>query len=209
LNSYFENPDGINEEIEQLEDGVYVEKLFRRATLLETADDGDFVYGDVSRGKKGWFFEPDPQRSLLAIGMLLIRQLAGRETEERDIACFDEECGVSLDGFIETMNARGFTIEEHYSLSMRDVMELLESDGRLLCAVSSGVLEQHRCVGLRGMAADCMIEMTGLDISNPMDIKVFYNHVAQKDGCGRICAWDVFQNSWRVSDKYALFVTKG
>ena len=201
---------------EQLEEGVYLEKLNAYPASLDVIEDEDFIYGDIEQGREGWFYEPAPTRNLIAWDIILAKQIAGREAEEQEIysrleklTYFNEECGCSLGDFEKLLASQGFIMEQYDGLSMRETMELLETEGRLLCAVNTGIITDHIDAKLRGLMADCMVEVIGMDISNPENIRIYYNILTEKDGCGKSCRWDSFQNAWKTSSRYALFVYKG
>lgn len=204
--------------LEQLEEGVFLEQIGVQkedSEIGETAETG-YIFGDLGCGTAEWHFQENPEMREMSLVCFIIHLLTGREVdihEECDLAAarglYHPQAGMSKENIRQMLLGHGLEVEQYTDLSMRDTMELLESGGRLLCVVNSWVMDDRHASGLRGLTPDCMVVLSALDVSDPVDIRAHYISVSSESECMKKCSWDLFQRAWMTGNRYAMSVSPG
>lgn len=200
----------IHTEIEKLEEGIFVEKIQRSIDVESPSE--DFYYGNYQEGTKGWVFDVNPDKNLsMVVHMLLNQMYEDVDIQQDNLEYFSkiDAQNMSIGDFTQVLYERELHVEEYSGLNLKETLSLLDDDGKLLCFLSADILEGTSAVKLKGLAPNRVVELIGVDISNPINIRAFYNDPTCEDGCGKSCGWKKFNSAWDTSGKYAMFIFKG
>ena len=193
--------------IDKLEEGIFLEKIQRNIDDEMLSE--DFFYGNKQEGIDGWMFDTNPDRNLNMVACMLINQMY-EETEDQhvdleNISKIDSQ-DMSVGEFMRVLKDRDLHIEEYLGLNLRETLSVLDDEGKLVCFLNADIIEGTPAAKLKGLTPNRVVELVGIDISDPFNIRAFYNDTTCSDGCGKSCEWTVFNFAWDTSGRYAMFV---
>ncbi len=200
--------------LDRLEEGIYFERLGVCHESEEKIDEEAFLFGTPRQDAECWHLQLEDNSGGIACQTYVIEQLTGEGISEQELCkkaehwgFYDPQSGISTDDLVLMLEKQGFVVEYMEDISMRDAMEMLE-DGKLLCAVSRIALEDSGMPQFPGISADCFVELTGIDLSDPANVRAYINAPYDKSGAGKACSWDAFSAAWKIGGRAAIYVNR-
>lgn len=174
------------------------------------------IVGDIEGDKESWHRQTSPNSCDICVEEFVAEQLLDKEFSEQDFAeyaenkgWYDYEKGTYADDFGKILEDLGLEVERGMGYDLQDIAEELKNGGKVMCHVNSGALHNPEYAEIPGLKGDHMIQVIGIDATNPADVKIIINDsgVPEGEGC-RVDASD-FLKAWEKSGNLALKVRKG
>ena len=199
-----------------LEPGVIWEHIGDSREGVETQETTDRFFGSPEKDAENWHLQVQDSSCAICCQEFVAEQLLGEDFSEENMSRFatergwyDPEMGTTMSDVGKLLEAMGLRVERSHMADLSEVAGDLESGGKVMCAVCCEVLanpDLDRCIGL---SANHMVQVTGIDATNPADIKVILNDPGVENGKGRCISAKTFLKSWKYSGNYAVSTWKG
>ena len=170
--------------------------------LKEQGDDR-FV-GEPLEDLKHWHQQETPTSCAVACQDYIIDALTEQDPTEQELRELAEEMGWYREGegtpgfaIGELAKYYGLQAEAEPGMSLEQVKNALEQGDKLIASVDTRLLyypENEEFAFAEFLKQGChAVQVTGLDMSNPDDIKVIINDPWMKEGGANVYSWDEFE----------------
>lgn len=201
--------------LEQLELGLTLEHLEVSDINSEYNEASDTVIGDPEKDAENWHLQDAENSCAVCCQEFVAEQLLGEEFSEEQFSkvaekngWYDANTGTTLNDVGKILEACGLDVERTKGATLNDLAEDLREGNKLICAVSASVLDNPEFAKMPGTKADHAVQVIGIDVANPKDIKVILNDPGVSDGKGRIVSADTFMEAWNKGKNYVASVSK-
>lgn len=117
---------------------------------------------------------------------------------------FDPESGTGFADVDNLLELYGIDSKMYETGSIEDIIKTLDEGGRVIAGVDGEVLAVDGVGNYPWSGADHVVEVIGIDDSNPSDVKVIINDSGVENGCGRVVSLSEFQEAWDLSGDFMV-----
>ena len=111
---------------------------------------------------------------------------------------------LSIGAFQQMLMENDCIVEEQYDTSLEELAEMLSTGDCVVCYVSTVALDHPDFLLSPLETGDCLVAVTGLDLSNPGNIQVILIRFDTMDGFSMAYGWNHFLRAWKSSGRYCL-----
>lgn len=207
-----QKPEGITE----LEPGVKYEKI---GEIQKTADFSDeskeLIVGDYKEAMEHWHMQLESESCVITQEISVAEQLLGKDFSEEKMLEFSKQMGWYDGGRIsegdcgKLLEHMGLEVEKSENLGLNDLVQELTEGNRVICGVNNGMLYEPELSEVPGIRANHVVQVIGIDMTNPNDVKVILNDSGVENGRGVAVSADTFMKAWKTSDNFTLTARKG
>jgi len=211
----FEKAEGLKER-EIRPDGV-VREVFSsaKAEISEKTEKYQFaekpgMIGTPEQDAKSWHRQTEKKSCAVSCQEFVAEGLLGKDfSEERMLEYARQhdligESGTSAEHVGVLLERMGLEVTREYGADIRDICQVLSEGGKVMAGVNGVALSSPEYARRPGVAADHMVQVTGVDVSNPQDIRVILNDPGSLEGCARNIPLKTFEQAWKTSDCYMV-----
>lgn len=206
---FFETPEA-NENCEMPEKGVLHEHYAApERDITETVEFVE-IYGTPDTDAAVWVKAENSCSDSLLCEQYASELLTGTRLSEYELCAaagelgyYNIEYGCTLYETGKYLESLDLEIIRESSLTVNDVCQALENGEKVICAVSSITLYYPEISGMPGLSADCMIQVIGVDMSNPCQKVVILNSPLAEQSAVEI-PLEKFLKAWQKSECYAV-----
>jgi len=186
-----------------------------RIRAVESAEPGGEIAGDPAEDAKLWHKQEHPMscavtcQEFVAEGLLKgeysearMRAYAGRE------GWFDDEGTVPGD-VGKLLEAMGLEVRREENCRVEDIAEALQSGGKVMASVNNMALQNPLYALLPGFGANHMVEVTGVDRSDPAHVKITLNDPGVENGAGIVYPLERFEAAWGTGNRFMVSAYRG
>lgn len=135
-------------------------------------------------------------------------------SEERMRAFARRQGWFSEDGTVpenagKLLEAMGLEVRREERCSLEDIVEVLENGGKVMASVNNMVLQNPLYRWLPGYTANHMVEVTGVDRSNPAHVRISINDPGVENGAGIVYSLDRFETAWSTGNHFMVSAYRG
>lgn len=207
-----ELPEGWSSEQRELETGVVSEWIGRPQPAENQEGSGEIV-GEPKEDAELWHLQQGEMTCAIVSQEFVAESLLDKDFSEEKMVDFAErqgwyENGTSPEDAGKLLEAMGLSVEREYDADLEDLEQVLESGGRPLVSIHNAVLENPLLSSFPWLSANHMIEVTGIDRTDPGHVKVIVNDSGVLDGAGKVHEWDEFEKAWKTGGNYMVSAYK-
>lgn len=198
--------------LEKLDDGIFFEAIGLRNEFREPEDVEQFVFGNADADGVYWSYQNHENTGGVTCLKYAIEQLTSKQITEKELCDHAEfsdwEMGISTGDMLKILESYGLTVEYSENASVKELMEMLE-DGKVICTVNGFLLEPNGLCPYEGSSADRYVQVTEIDIRDPMHQVIRLNDPSDSDGAGKMYGLPAFSRAWKAGNKTVIYVDRG
>lgn len=205
-----------NETIIELEPGVTLEKIGERIDNVEVTEETETVIvGDWEEAKEHWHRQLENESCVITQEISVAEQLLGEDLSEEQMLELSKQMGwydgsrVSEGDCGKLLEHMGLEVEKAENLELNDLVQELSSGGKVICGVNVDILYKPELFDLPGERANHVVQVIGIDMTDPDNVKIILNDSGISDGRGVVVDADTFMKAWNTSDNFAVMARKG
>lgn len=196
----------------ELEPGV-VSVRVGRAAEPEGGEQTSDVTGEPEEDAELWHLQQGEMTCAVVSQEFVAEGLLDKDFSEAKMVEFAErqgwyENGTSPEDAGKILEAMGLSVEREYDASLEDLEQVLETGGKAMVSVHNAVLENPVLSAFPWLSANHMIQVTGVDRTDPAHVKVIVNDPGVVDGAGAKHAWNDFEKAWETGGNYLISAYK-
>lgn len=111
---------------------------------------------------------------------------------------------LSIGAFQQILLKNDCVVEEQYDTSLQELAEMLSNGDCVVCYVNTVALDYPGFLSSPLETSDCLVAVTGMDLSSPGNIQVILNRFDTTDGFSMAYGWNHFLRAWNSSGRYCL-----
>lgn len=199
-----------------LEQGLTLERLAAQLEITEATEQTDTMIGTPEKDMENWHKQESNNSCAICVQEMVGEQLLGKEFSEKEFTRIaekngwvTEESGTLLHDVGKILEMQGLDVERSIGATLQDLAEDLQSGSKPICAVNIDILYNPEMEKIPGIRANHVVEVIGIDVSDPNDIKVILNDTGVSDGRGCVISAETFMKAWNKSDNFVATVSKG
>ncbi|MDC7287986.1 hypothetical protein NXH76_09240 [Blautia schinkii] len=196
------------EEIEEIQE---IEEIPMNVEALEQQEQEGSreIIGEPKEEAEHWHLQQEEMSCAVVSQEFVAESLLNKEFSEEKMVEFAErqgwyENGTSPEDAGKLLEAMGLLVEREYDAELEDIEQVLENGGKPLVSVHNAVLENPLLASFPWLSANHMIEVTGIDKTDPEHVKVIVNDSGVLDGAGKVHEWNDFQKAWETGGNYMV-----
>ena len=197
-------------EVMKQENGLFFEHIGEGNLLSDTHYNNDLVFGNPEEDDDNWHKQSSKFSCAVVCQEFVAEQILNRDFSEQDFSTFakkqgwyDSNSGTSLYDVGNILETMGINVEKSENLTLNDLAQELEADGKIICAVNSSIMQNPLFSLIPGLSADHAVQVIGIDCSDPDEPKVILNDPNVENGKGRQVDAETFLKSWDTSNNFA------
>lgn len=174
--------------------------------------DPDMVIGDPVGDAENWHVQETSSTCGIASQEIVLEQLTGKEFDEGELADIAEangwymdEIGTPPEDMGNLLEYMGMDVERSVLNDVSDIENCLNNGGKVIVGVDSSELwlnENNDFVC--GMSADHVVQVTGIDYTNPDSPMVILNDSGVANGAAATLPLEEFMEAWEDSGFYMI-----
>lgn len=166
---------------------------------------------NIERATQEWHWQESDYSCGVCSQQFIINEFLGLNVTEAELAeiaytngWYDPEGGTPFPWCGNLLEYYGIDTQINYSGTVQDLKTVLDQGGRVIAGVDSNVLWTEG-VGTTAMSGpDHVLEVIGLDTSDPNNVKVIINDSGIPDGCGKEVPLAEFMEAWEGSGCFMI-----
>lgn len=194
----------------QQENGLIFEHIGENNIISDTFYENDMVFGNPETDDNNWHMQNAKFSCAVVCQEFVAEQLLNRDFSEQEFSAFakkqgwyDTNSGTSLYDVGNILETMGINVEKSENVTLNDLAQELEADGKIICAVNSSIMQNPLFSLIPGLSADHAVQVIGIDYSDPDDPEVILNDPGVENGKGRRVDAKVFLKAWDTSNNFA------
>lgn len=203
--------------VREIVPGEVLHEVFgaERARAFELDEVGNEVAGNPSEDAKLWHRQEHPMSCAVACQEFVAEGLLKEDYSEERMRAFArrqgwfDEAGTMPEDTGKLLEAMGLEVRREENCSLDDIMETLESGGKVMASVNNMVLQNPLYQWLPGFTANHMVEVTGVDRSDPAHVRISLNDPGAENGAGVTYSLDRFEAAWNTGNHFMVSAYRG
>jgi hypothetical protein len=173
----------------------------------ETDEPSYEIIGEPKEDMEHWHQQSEDMSCAVACQEFVAEELLDTDLSERKMIDYAEQCGWYENGtFKEDVGkllvSMGLVVEPHFSGRLEDIQDTLENGGKVMAFVNNVALKDPNLTNLAGLGANHVVEVIGIDRSDPENVRVILNDPGVKNGCGIEHSEEIFEKAWETGNCY-------
>ena len=201
-----------NQELKELKNqkGLAFEHIGQKKIAINSIKEDDGIFGNPETDDNNWHMQNAKYSCAVVCQEFVAEQLLNKNFSEKEFADFAEkkgwynvDSGTSLYDTGNILEELGINVQRNENLTLNDLAQELESDGKIICAVNTSIMQNPLFSLIPGLKADHAVQVIGIDYSNPKDPEVVLNDPGVENGQGRRVNLNTFLKAWETSNNFA------
>jgi len=166
---------------------------------------------DVDEAVEEWHVQEGDYSCAVCAQQFIINEFTDLDVTEEQLCTiaeannwFDPECGTAPQDVGNLLEVFGIDTHTNYEGTIADIKQTLDQDGRVIAAVDSMVLAIDGYGNYPVSGADHVVEVIGIDDSDPGDVRVIINDSGMEGGGGRSVPYHEFMEAWMPSGGFMV-----
>lgn len=211
----FERPEGLKES--QIQSDGVVREVFSpaRAEITEKLEANDFaekpgMIGTPEMDAESWHPQVEVKSCAIACQEFVAESLLGKDfSEERMLEYARQhdligENGTAAENTGVLLEHMGLEVTREFGRDIQDICQVLSEGGKVIAGVNGAALSSPEYAKRPGVTCDHLVQVIGVDVSNPQDIRVILNDPGSLDGRARNVSFNMFEQAWKTSRCYMV-----
>lgn len=184
--------------------------------LTELTEASDLIAGTPEKDIENWHMQSETNSCAVSTQELVAEQLLGEDFSEQDFINFateqgwyKSEIGTTVSDTGKLLEAVGLETKQEFNKTLSDLFGELKNGHKAIVGVNNMALDNPEFAELPGIQANHVVEVIGIDYSNPNDVQVILNDTGVPDGKGKHISADTFAKSWNTSNRFMVTAWKG
>ena len=197
-------------EMQELEPGVVSEHIGHECAqeAVELLGESEIV-GEPLEDAELWHMQHSETTCAVVSQEFVAENFLNKEFSEEELVEFAEangwyENGTPPEYAGKILEALGIPVEREYDASLNDLEQVLESGGKAMVGVHNAVLANPELAAFPWLSANHMVQVTGIDRTDPQQVKIILNDPGVPDGAGAEHLWNDFEKAWATSGHYLV-----
>ena len=155
---------------------------------------------NLERAKNVWHIRESDDSAVISCQKFIIEEYLGKQADfvcELNQDVYSENTGDILEFY-------GIDTHSEYDADFRLIENAFDAGNRIIVHLNSLSLNSSYNGVYPMWNANHMVEIIGVDKSNPDTLKVIINDPDAEDGCGKAVDYDIFSKAWHMSGNYML-----
>lgn len=204
-------------EAELLEEGVVWERLSPFPEVTEQfesngeSESTEMIIGNPEKDDDNWHLQSETNSCAVVCQEFVAEQLLDKEfTEEEMIniakenGWYNSDEGTSPKDVGNILEALGLNVEKNYDVTIQEISEMLGNGEKIIVGVNGAVLQCPSLAECQGIRADHVVEVIGIDATDPQNVQVILNDSGTEFGKGIRRDLDTFLAAWKTSGNYTV-----
>jgi hypothetical protein len=186
-----------------------------RARAVENAETGGEIVGNPLEDAQRWHKQEHPMSCAVACQEFVAEGLLKEDYSEERMRAFARRQGwFSEDGTTpedagKLLEAAGLEVRREERCGLEDIVEVLENGGKVMTSVNNMVLQNPLYQWLPGYTANHMVEVTGVDRSDPAHVRISLNDPGVENGAGIVYSLERFETAWSTGNHFMVSAYRG
>ena len=186
------------------------------AEISSLAAGSDLAAGTPEKDLENWHMQSETNSCAVCCQEFVAEQLLGQEFSEEKMTKFAKEqgwyhpeTGTTISDTGKLLEAAGLEVKREANQTLSDMFRELEQGHKIIAGVNNSILDNPKFAKLPGIQANHVVEVIGIDYSNPEIVQVILNDSGVPDGRGRLVSADTFAKAWDTSNRFMVTAWKG
>ncbi|WP_159029079.1 hypothetical protein [Streptomyces viridochromogenes] len=184
--------------------------------------DADYTFGEPDRDMQVWHQQDHPDTCAIAVQEFALDSVTGQDFSEGALrqeamehGWYAPGGGTTLGDVGNLLEAHGIAVEREGGATLQDVAQELDVGHKVIAGVNAetiwdaghpdgGSLPLEAFPGIPGQLTDHVVEIIGIDQSDPTNPEVVLNDPGTPDGRGLEVPIDVFNQAWAASGNFMV-----
>lgn len=204
------------EKIIELEPGVTYERIGEVQGISENVEKTEeLIVGDYKEAMEHWHMQLESDSCVITQEISVAEQLLGNDLSEEKMLELSKQMGWYDGGRIsesdcgKLLEYMNLDVEKAENLGLNDLVQELSDGGKVICGVNGGILYEPELSEIPGIRANHVVQVIGIDMTDPNNVKVIINDSGTENGRGVVVDADTFMKAWKTSDCFAVTARKG
>lgn len=200
--------------VRDLEHGVTLEQYERGIEGIESSEMAEII-GNPEQDRENWHLQTENNSCAIVCQEFVAEQLLQKDFLERDMIHFAKEqgwytseTGMPLGHVGDILESLGLETSRESGQTLSDLAGDLQQGRKIICAVNNMVLENPDYAKIPGIKANHAVEIIGIDVSCPDDVKIILNDSGIENGGGRQVSAETFMKAWNTGRNFAVTAWK-
>lgn len=203
----------------ELEKGVSFERIEANEEKLEGVEknaEGEKVFGNPEKDMENWHRQSEPYSCAVACQEYIAEQFFDENLSEKKMieyankkGWYDANDGTSANDVGKLLETMGLQVERNHDGTLKQLIDELESGGKIICGVNNMVLQNPDYAEIPGVRANHAVQVIGVDCSDPQTSYVILNDPGVMNGQGRRVELSTFMKAWDTGDNFTVVARKG
>ena len=186
-----------------------------RVRAFESAETGAEIAGNPSEDASFWHRQEHPMSCAVVCQEFVAEGLLKEEYSEERMRAFARrqgwfsEDGTTPEDVGKLLEAMGLEVRREENCGLEDIVEVLENGGKVMASVNSMVLQNPLYRQLPGFTANHMVEVTGVDRSDPAHVRISINDPGVENGAGIVYSLERFETAWNTGNHFMVSAYRG
>lgn len=198
--------DKIQDALEDVRDGIL--ETFGFEKEKSAAFDPESFRESIEAGACQWHEQLEPYSCAIASQHFIISEYTGNPVTEQDLIQtasemgWYEELGTPIADVGNLLMAYGIDVTVRPEGNFDDLLEASTNGDRVLVAVQNMAMTTEWADGYPAYSANHVVEVLGIDNSDPEDIRVIVNDPGIPNGQAMSMTWENFEDAWMTGGGY-------
>lgn len=172
------------------------------------------MIGNPQKDALHWHLQEHPMSCAVACQEFVAEALLGIELSETNMREYARannwfsDNGTLSEDTDNILEALGIETELTYENTLESIKNVIKNGGKVIAGVNNMVLERPILAMLPGFGPNHMVEVIGIDESNPEDVRIILNDPGVENGAGRSVPLKTFEKAWSTSDDFMISAYK-
>lgn len=186
-----------------------------RPKALESNESGGEIVGNPQEDAKLWHRQEHPMSCAVTCQEFVAEGLLKEEYSEARMRAYAKREGwFSDEGTVpgdvgRLLEAMGLEVRREERGSVEDIAEVLQNGGKVMASVNNMILQNPLYSLLPGFNANHMVEVTGIDRSDPAHVKITLNDPGVENGAGIVYSLERFEAAWKTGNHLIVSAYRG
>jgi len=205
----------VSDGIERYVNMERLESFLEAENGMEKSAEQEKVFGNPEKDMENWHFQSEENSCVVSCQEFVAEQLLGGDFSEQKMieyagkrGWYDPGEGTSAGDTGKLLEEMGLQVERRYQTTLEQAIRELETGAKVICGVNNMVLDRPALANRPDVSGNHVVQMIGIDYSDPKQSYVILNDPGVLNGRGRMVRLDTFMKAWKTAGNYAVIARK-
>lgn len=172
------------------------------------------ITGDIKGDMEHWHLQAYTRSCAIACQEFVAEELLGKDYDETKLMkeAMDQgwyDNGTTPENVGKLLESEGLKVERGYNGTVEEIEKVLAEGGKVIVGVDSGEIVNGKSNDsgfLPGTDANHVVQVIGIDHTDPDNIKIILNDPGTEDGKGSVLSEADFMEAWEDSSRFMVKV---
>ena len=182
---------------------------------FECSENGDEIVGNPSDDAMLWHQQEHPMSCAIACQEFVAEGLFKEDYSEERMRAYAQrqgwfsDEGTTQENAGKLLEAMDLNVHSEENCDLGDIIQVLQNDGKVMTSVNNMVLQNPLYQLFPGFSANHIVEVTGVDRTDPAHIKIILNDPGVENGAGIVFPLQQFEAAWMMGKHFMVSAYRG